>query len=164
MSIGPSASRTWRTSSAAKAPRATSPATPTTVAPCVPSSARTAAPTSEDVRAAMATRTPAAANAEATASPMPREPPVMSATRPSSVPSTSPHYHPDGAQQDYEVRPQRPLENVLEVERHPIVEVVDLRPPRHLPQAREARAHGELGVLPRLEAHEFTRRGWARAH
>ena len=62
-----------------------------------------------------------------------------------------------------QVEPQRPVVDVLEIHPHPVVEVADPVAAAHLPQARDARPHAQLPLVPQLVALELVRERRARA-
>jgi len=67
-----------------------------------------------------------------------------------------------GLREDPEVEPERPRARVLEVEREPAIELVDLAAAADLPQARDPWNHGKSlrvisGVLLDLARHRRTR-------
>src|SRR5580698_8124829 len=68
----------------------------------------------------------------------------------------------DGAGEDFEVEPEGPVVDVLEVEFHPLVKT-DLVAAADLPDASEAGLHGEAAAMPGVVVLHLAGNGRARA-
>src|SRR3954467_14945223 len=66
----------------------------------------------------------------------------------------------DGHKQDLEVEPKIPALDVVRIQRRPIVEITNVRPPRHLPDTCDPRRHCKSPPLPRLVLNELLRERW----
>src|SRR5260221_13039449 len=85
---------------------------------------------------------------------------------PASGPLSRPgarRHGPQGAQEDLHVEPQRPGVDVFEVHADPLVEIGDPVPAADLPEARDARTHAQLALVPQLVALELVRKRGARS-
>src|SRR5258707_4625370 len=74
------------------------------------------------------------------------------------------HHGPDGARQDPQIQPQRPVVDVLQVHAHPFIEIADAISPADLPQTRNAWTHAELSLVPQLVPLELVRKRGARSN
>ncbi len=61
----------------------------------------------------------------------------------------------DGLEQDLEVEPQRPLVDIAQIQRDPVVEVVDPGAAGDLPEPGDAGFHGQPPALPALVAFDL---------
>ena len=71
----------------------------------------------------------------------------MSQTRLIALVPIAAHHYQDGAQDDFQVKQQRPIFDVEQVQLHHLFERQAI-PSRHLPQSRQPRLHVESLAVP----------------